>query len=42
MVLYTIKNLLPIKDVLKTLSFSSISNYVKNFQRQFSRRTPVK
>ena len=29
MVLYTIKNLLPIKDILKTLSSSGINNYNK-------------
>ena len=29
MVLYTIKNLLPVKDILKTLSSSGINNYIK-------------
>ena len=29
MVLYTIKNLLPIKDILKTLPFISINKYIK-------------
>ena len=29
MVLYTIKNLLPIKDILKTLTSSIINNYIK-------------
>ena len=29
MVLYTIKNLLPIKDLLATLSSSGINNYIK-------------
>ena len=42
MVLYTIKNLLPIKDILKTLQSSGISNYIKIVQRQRSRKTAVK
>ena len=42
MVLYTIKNLLPIKDILKTLQSSGISNYIKIVQRQRSRKTTVK
>ena len=42
MVLYTIKNLLPIKDILKTLPSSGISNYIKIVQRQSSRKTAVK
>ena len=42
MVLYTIKNLLPIKDVLKTLPSSGIKNYIKIQQRQRSRKTTVK
>ena len=42
MVLYTIKNLLPIKDILKTLPSSGINNYIKIFQRQGSRKTAVK
>ena len=29
MVLYTIKNLLPIKDILKTLPSSGINSYIK-------------
>ena len=29
MVLYTIKNLLPIKDILKTLPSSGVNNYIK-------------
>ena len=42
MVLYTIKNLLPIKDILKTLPSSGINNYIKILQRQRSRKTLVK
>ena len=42
MVLYTIKNLLPIKDILKTLTSSGINNYIKIWQRQCSRKTAVK
>ena len=42
MVLYTIKNLLPIKDILKTLPSSGINNYIKILQRQRSRKTVVK
>ena len=42
MVLYTIKNLLPIKDILRTLPSSGISNYIKIVQRQRSRKTAVK
>ena len=42
MVLYTIKKLLPIKDVLKTLPSSGINNYIKNQQRQRSRKTAAK
>ena len=42
MVLYTIKNLLPIKDILKTLPTSGINNYIKIQQRQRSRKTAVK
>ena len=41
-VLYTIKNLLPIKDILKTLSSSGINNYIKILQRQYSRKTAAK
>ena len=29
MVLYAIKNILPIKDVLKTLPSSGVDNYIK-------------
>ena len=28
-VIYTVKNLLPIKDILKTLPSSDINNYIK-------------
>ena len=42
MVLYTIKNLLPIKDILKILTSSGINNYIKIWQRQYSRKTAVK
>ena len=42
MVLYTIKNLLPIKDILKTLPSSGINNYIKNLPRQCSRKAAVK
>ena len=42
MVLYTIKNLLPIKDILKTLPSSGIKNYINMLQRQCSRKTAVK
>ena len=42
MLLYTIKNLLPIKDILKTLPSTGINNYIKNLQRQCSRKTAVK
>ena len=42
MVLYTIKNLLPLKDILKTLPSSGINNYIKILQRQCSRKTAVK
>ena len=41
MVLYTIKSLLPIKDILKTLPPSGINNYIKSLQRQCSRKTAV-
>ena len=41
MVLYTIKNLLPVKDILKTLPCSDINNYIKIQQRQRSRKTAV-
>ena len=42
MVLYTIKNTLPIKDILKTLPSSATNNYIKILQRQHSRKTAVK
>ena len=42
MVLYTIKNLLPIKDILKTLPSTGINNYIKIQQRQRSRKTGMK
>ena len=42
MVLYTIKYLLPIKDILKALPSSGINNYIKIQQRQRSRKTAVK
>ena len=34
MVLYTIKNLLPITDILKTLPSSGINNYIQILKRQ--------
>ena len=33
MVLYTVKNLLPIKDISKTLPSSGIKNYIKILER---------
>ena len=42
MFLYTIKNLLPIKDMSKTLPSSGINNYIKILQRQRSRKTARK
>ena len=42
MVLYTIKNLLLIKDILKTLPSSSINSFIKIFKRQCSRKTALK
>ena len=42
MVLYTIKNLLPVKDILKTLPSSGINKYIKILQRQRSRKTALK
>ena len=42
MVLHTMKNLLPIKDILKALPSSGINNYIEIFQRQRSRKTMVK
>ena len=35
-VLYTIKNLLPINGILKTLPSSDINNYIRVLQRQRS------
>ena len=42
MVLYTIKILLLVKDILKTLPWSGINKYIKIFQRQCSRKTAMK
>ena len=42
MVLCTIKNLLPIKDILTRLPSSGINNYIKIQQRKHSRKTAVK
>ena len=42
MVLYTLKNLLLIKDILKTLPSSGIHNYIKILQKQCSRKTAVR
>ena len=42
MVLYTMKNLLPIKDILKILPSSGINNYVIILQKQRSRKKAVK
>ena len=42
MVLYTIKKLLPIKDILKTIPSCGINNYIKISQRPRSRKTMVK
>ena len=42
MVLYTIKNSLPIKDILKTLPPTGINNYISILERQCSRKTAVK
>ena len=42
MVLYTVKNLLPIKVILKTLPSSGINNYINILQRQCSSNTAVK
>ena len=41
MILYTIKNLLPVKVILKTLPSSGINKYIKILQRQRSRKTVV-
>ena len=40
--MYTTKNLLPIKDILKTFPSSGTNNYIKNLQNQRSRKTVVK
>ena len=42
MALYTIKNVFPIKDILKTLPSSGINSYIKILQRQLSRKTAAK
>ena len=42
MVLYTMKNLLPVKDILKTLPASGVNKYIKILQRQRSRKTAAK
>ena len=42
MVLYTIQNLLHVKEILKTLTSSGINKYIKILQRQRSRKTAVK
>ena len=42
MFLYTIKILLLVKDILKTLPSSGINKYIKILQRQGSRKTAVK
>ena len=42
MVLYTSKNFLHIKDILKTLLSCGINKYIKILQRQRSRKTAVK
>ena len=39
---YTIKILLLVKDILKTLPSSGINKYIKILQRQGSRKTAVK
>ena len=38
----SVKSLLPIKDILKTLPSSGIDNYIKIYQRKRSRKTGVK
>ena len=42
MVLYTMKNLLPVKDILKTLPASGVNKYIKILQEQRSRKTAAK
>ena len=41
-ILWNNKDILPIKDILKTLPSSGINNYIKILQRQRSRKTAVK
>ena len=41
-VLYTIKDLLSVKDILKTLPYSGVNKYIKILQRQRSRKRAVK
>ena len=41
-VLYTIKNLLPVKGILKTLPSNGINNYIKITLKLHSRKTVVK
>ena len=42
MALYTIKNLLPVKDILKILLSSGNNKYLKILQRQRSEKIAVK
>ena len=42
MVLYTTKNFLLVKDILKALSYSGVNKYIQILQRQRSRKTAVK
>ena len=42
MAIYTIKNLLPVKDILKAFPSGGINGYIKILQRQCSRKTAVK
>ena len=42
MALYTIKNLLPLKYLLKTRPSSGINDYIKILQKQHSRKTALK
>ena len=42
MALYTVKNLLLVKDISKALPSSGINKYIKILQRQRSRKTLVK
>ena len=41
MVLYKIKNLLPVKAILKTLPSSGINSYIEIEQRRRSRKSAV-